>query len=170
MKIAKTRYVKTPQRGTPLSAGIDFFVPLFDEEFVNDLCIKNNLRQTPEKLLEQRCFKLIPEQRVLIPAGIKVNFEGEPKMLVAFNKSGIATKKGLDVLACVVDQDYMGEIHISLVNTSGDDVNIMENEKIVQFILIPVFYDTVEEVDENELWKTETERGVGGFGSTNNKQ
>ncbi len=44
----------------------------------------------------------------------------------------------------------------------------MAGEKIMQFILVPMFYDSVEEVDDNVLFEEESSRGAGGFGSTGN--
>ena len=168
MKIAKSREVKSPQRGTSFSAGIDFFVPKFDEEFVTNFFEKNpNYGFTLEESLDKLQIVVRPHHKVLIPSGIKVNFEGKPKALIAFNKSGVSVKKGLDVLACVIDQDYQGEIHLSIVNTGENDVTVFQDEKIVQFIMIPIEYEDIEEVSENELWISETERGEGGFGSTN---
>lgn len=162
MKISKTRDVITPNRGTDFSAGIDFYVPRFDESFLKDLESKNK-----GLYFSERSMSLNPGERVLIPSGIKTNFEGDSKMLIALNKSGVSTKKGLDVLACVIDQDYQGEIHISLVNTSNDVVIICENEKIVQMVMVPILYESVEEVSIEELWIDKTTRGDGGFGSTN---
>ena len=87
------------------------------------------------------------------------------------NKSGVATKKGLIVGACVVDEDYQGEIHLHVINTSNERVSVEPGEKLVQMLLIPVFYDILEEVNsEEELFGGEqTVRGQGGFGSTGNK-
>ena len=42
IKFTKTRNVKLPLRGHPTDAGIDFFVPKFDKEFVKDLKTKNS--------------------------------------------------------------------------------------------------------------------------------
>lgn len=167
MKLSLIRKVLTPNRGTKLSAGIDFYVPEFNENFCEDLLSKNNLLQSKEGLMYNKLIKLKSGDRILIPSGVKVNFNGTPKALIAFNKSGISSKKGLDVLACVIDQDYQGEIHISLVNTSNEEVIISENEKIVQLITVPIFYEEVEVVEEQELYNSLTERGDGGFGSTN---
>lgn len=139
----KIRPVKSPTRGTEFSAGIDFYVP---EDFGT---------------------QIIPSgSDILIPSGIKVRV---PKgyALIAFNKSGIATKKKLDVGACVVDEDYTGEVHIHLINTGNYDVVINSHDKIVQFILLPVNYAGVMEVDQHYYDSFgETERGSGGFGST----
>lgn len=141
MKISKVRSVKTPVRGTPNSAGIDFFVP--DEIRVY----------------------LKPGDSCLIPSGIKANVP-LGHVLMAFNKSGVAVKKNLHVGACVVDEDYQGEIHINLTNVGTSGVEIQSGEKIIQFVLLPVFYDTIEEVEISALFEGITERGDGGFGST----
>ena len=105
----------------------------------------------------------------LIPSGIKANV---PKgyALIAFNKSGVATKKGLYIGACVVDEDYQGEIHLHLTNVGDKDVSIAKDDKIAQFILIPVYYAIPVEVPVENLYEAESERGAGGFGSTDKKE
>ncbi len=144
MKISKVKEVKTPERGTPESAGIDFFVP------------------------EGIFAKLSPGQSCLIPSGIKANVPAG-HALVAFNKSGVAVKKNLYVGACVVDEDYQGEIHIHLNNSGLEDAEISPGDKIIQFVLLPVFYDIIEEVSLEDLYEEESIRGAGGFGSTGEK-
>lgn len=159
MKIAKVRNVKTPERGTPKSAGIDFFVP---NDFVEQV--------------------LPPQRDILIPSGIKANVP-ENFMLMAAEKSGVVTTKNATIKAGrkpkatayntvvvlgakIVDEDYQGEIHIHLVNVGNEYVIIKPGTKIAQFILVPVSYDTVEVVPENELFDEASDRGDGGFGST----
>lgn len=164
MKIFKTMEVKTPQRGTSVAAGIDFFVPEQTEEFIQAFREKN-----PGVFMNDGGITLNPHQRVNIPSGIKANV---PKgyALIAFNKSGVSLKYGLDVGATVIDEDYQGVIHLSLTNTSMNSVHIDFGQKIVQFILIPMFYDNVELIEnEDDLFDTESERGEGGFGSTGTK-
>jgi dUTP pyrophosphatase len=144
MKFFKTRKVKTPNRGTEKSAGIDFFIP--------------------EDFIEQ---DIKPGESVLIPSGIKANVP-MGYAFVAHNKSGVATKKSLQVGASVVDEDYQGEIHIHLTNVGTEITRVSPGDKIIQFLLVPVAYSHVEIVDsEDELWNGKvTERGTGGFGST----
>lgn len=144
MKYIKIRDVKSPARGTDKSAGIDFFVP-------ND----------------QKTIVLKPNESTLFPTGIKMNIPKD-HVLIAFNKSGVATKRNLTVGASVVDEDYQGEIHIHLTNVGEENQTIQAGEKIVQFLLMPIVYEGLEEVtSEDELWNGEvTERGEGGFGST----
>lgn len=164
MKILKTLSVKTPTRGTKVAAGIDFFVPDCTPEFMEAFQIKN-----PDVKMELDRITLKPHQRVNIPSGIKAEVP-EGYALIAYNKSGVSLKYGLDVGATVVDEDYQGVIHLSLVNTSDKPVIIEYGQKIVQFILIPMFYDTVEEVtNEEELFTRDSNRGEGGFGSTGTK-
>jgi dUTP pyrophosphatase len=140
MKVQKLRNVKTPNRGTTASAGIDFYVP---EDF--------------------ETVSLKPGESVLIPSGIRVQVP-RGYALIAFNKSGVAVKQGLSVGACCVDEDYTGEVHLHMINTSNKDQVIATGQKLVQFILIPVSYIDVEEVEV--LPERNTERGSGGFGST----
>lgn len=140
MKIQLTRDVKPPSRGTSLSAGLDFYVP-------NDF----------------KSITLQSGQAALIPSGVKAHVPKD-RALVAFNKSGVATKLGLVVGACVVDEDYEGEIHLHVINSTNGDVTVNPGMKLVQFILLPVDYTVPEVVDE--LLPRNTERGAGGFGST----
>lgn len=145
MKIFKTRDVKTPTRGTSKSAGIDFYVP---NDFPGE-------------------HFLAPGDSVLVPSGIKAKIP-EGYALIFGDKSGVATKKGLIVGAKVVDEDYQGEMNLHVINVSGEVTSIKPGEKLVQGLLLQVFYDTVEECDSlEELFGGETtERGEGGFGST----
>ena len=159
MKFSKVRDVKSPERGTPKSAGIDFFVP-------NDFSR----------------IALFPGEDALIPSGIKADI---PKnyMLMAADKSGVVTsteacrkinrtpKKGafnsvIIIGAKIIDEDYQGEIHIHLINVGHHIVQINPGMKIAQFILVPVSYEGLEEVPEDKLFANATERGEGGFGST----
>ena len=140
MKIQKIREVKTPTRGTSKSAGIDFYTP-------DDL--------TP--------ILLGPGEDALIPSGIKAQVPAG-HALVAFNKSGVATKNKLIKGAEVVDEDYQGEIHIHVFNNGRTTTMINPGQKLMQFVLLQVNYEDVEVVES--LDQIESERGEGGFGST----
>ena len=114
LKIFKARDVKMPTRGTRESAGLDFYVP-------NDF--------DP--------IEILPGCSANIPSGIKTIFD-KGYALVAFNKSGVALKKNLQVGACVVDSDYQGEIHLHVVNVGLATQMIMPGEKLVQFLMLPI--------------------------------
>ena len=144
MKIFKLRNVKTPTRGTELSAGLDFYVP---DDFPG-------------------CHFLIPGESINIPSGIKAKIP-HGYALIFKNKSGVATKKSLQVGACVVDEDYQGEIHLDVHNIGTDTQCIKPGEKLVQALLVPVSYEEIEVVESiTDLFDEVSERGEGGFGST----
>jgi dUTP pyrophosphatase len=144
LKFFKTRIVKSPAYGTVGSAGIDFFVP---DDFLG--------------------VELAPGEAVIIPSGIKARVP-DGLALIAFNKSGKATKNHLQVGACVVDSDYQGEIHLHVYNTSKKFfTRIDSNDKLVQFILLPYITGDLVECDNIEdVFPTITVRGDGGFGHT----
>ena len=144
MKVFKSRDVKTPERGTPKSAGLDFFIP-------NDF---------PQIFLD-------PGKSLNIPSGIYVKIP-RGYALVAFNKSGVALKHGLQVGACVIDEDYQGEIHQHVTNISNYSCTLGAGEKLVQFLCIPVKYVPVEVcASKFDLYGgKKSQRGTGAFGST----
>jgi dUTP pyrophosphatase len=144
LKFYKSREVKSPER-VGLNAGFDFFIP---NDFENKL--------------------LMPNESVNIPSGIKVKIP-HGYALIAFNKSGIAAKYQLIVGASIVDENYIGEIHLNLINTNKYSVMLKSDMKIVQFALIKVNYAIpIEIYDENNLYSDtdHKERGDKGFGST----
>ena len=145
MKFSKVRDVKSPTRANSTDAGIDFFIP-------ND----------------QNEIELRPQEKCLVPSGIKVNVP-EGYALIAFNKSGIATTRELQVGACVVDCGYQGEVHFHLFNYGNSNIFLNPGDKIIQFVLLPLGDPAVEEVKENDLYPEESSRGEGGFGSTGTK-
>ena len=127
---------KMPTRAIDSDAGLDLYTP--DEVFIE------------------------PGKDCLIPLGIKVEFPSGYAMIVK-EKSGLATKKKLDVGACVIDAGYRGICHVHLFNNSDEVVYFKAGEKVAQAIIVPVWDgqpELVKKVNEN------TERGAGGFGHT----
>lgn len=165
----KVRNAKAPERAHIEDAGIDFFVPEFDYNFLKDFENKNRLT-TKSGIINSTEILVAPHDRVLIPSGIRVILH-PGSALVALNKSGVATKKGLLVTAQLIDPQYTGEVHIGVYN-SGDDSQIINcGEKLVQFIHIPIFSSIPEELGfeiyEQYISKMGSDRGDNGFGSTN---
>jgi dUTP pyrophosphatase len=77
-------------------------------------------------------------------------------------RSGLATKKGLDVLAGVIDADYRGEIGCLLYNSGEERIELAANSKICQLIIEQIVTPQAAWADDLD----DTERGGGGFGST----
>ena len=139
LKILKIKDVKSPEVGTPGSAGIDFFIP-------NDF----------------KPYNLQSGEDINIGLGIKTEFP-EGLVLMAHNKSGVATKLKLIVGADTIDSDYRGEIHAHLFNIGKGEVVLKPGMKIVQFVLQPYIKPNLVETTED---LSSTKRGEGGFGST----
>ena len=106
---------------------------------------------------------ILPGQSELIPTGIAVEFpEGYGGIIK--DRSSVASKLGLVTAAGVIDNGYVGEIRILLINTSGQMVVLKKGEKIAQLVLVQtVDFDVTEVYYDLE---SADERGTGGFGST----
>ena len=172
----KLRDVTSPSRayevnGNSVAAGTDFYVPEYTSEFYNDLVSKNldtsdySIAIGDDKKL---VITLSPGGRINIPSGIRVDIKDKNSCLLAANKSGVSSKKGLCKLAELIDADYHGEIHINVVNTGNVPVSIKAGDKLIQFMKLPIIYPTFVELSNEEFNNSvlETARGTGGFGSS----
>ena len=102
-----------------------------------------------------------PKQRALVRTGLAVAIPEGYYGRVA-PRSGLAVKKGLDVLAGVIDADYRGEIRCALYNSGDETIDLPAASKICQLIIEKII--TPSAVWAEEI--SETDRGGGGFGST----
>ena len=108
-----------------------------------------------------------PLSRVLVPTGIKVEFDDGLELQIR-PKSGLAINDGITVLNTpgTVDSGYNGEIKVIIFNTNIDlNYEIKKGQKIAQGVLCPVIngrYVNIQEVEE----LGEKDRGENGFGST----
>ena len=170
IKFLKTRDVKSPSRANKYDAGIDFYVPELTDEFVKILQEKNP--SFDKRFISNEAILLYPQKRILIPSGIYCQMSETGRALIAANKSGVATKTGLVFGAQVVDFEYQGEIHLSLINSGTSLVELTSGMKILQFLEMPVFNSNIlvnEGISVDEFYLEETSRGDGGFGSTDKK-
>lgn len=106
---------------------------------------------------------LEPLERAIVPTGLSIALPDGTEAQIR-PRSGLAAKYGISVLNApgTIDADYRGEIKVILVNLSNKPVTINPGERIAQMVIARyerVEWETVESLDE-------TERGVGGFGST----
>ena len=99
----------------------------------------------------------------LIPTGIHVavprGFEAQIRP-----RSGLALKHGVTVLNTpgTVDSDYRNEVGVILANLGAQPFTVERGMRVAQMVIAPVRRVELVEVDE----LSETERGLGGFGST----
>ena len=164
MKFTLTRDVEPPKRAHEFDAGADFFCPRSGALTLTEMLEKNPTLTSAN--FGPDGITLGPGQRVNIPSGVIVKVP-ENRALIAANKSGIASKRGLVIGACVIDTFYQGEVHINLINTSNVETSIKYGEKIIQFVMFHIDCDKPEYVSSlAELYPEKSERADGGFGSS----
>lgn len=162
--------VKAPVRDTG-NAGVDFFIPNYSEAFVKAFNEKNTEKNANLITLDKEyVIRIEPRGRVNIPSGIR-SYISTNVALEAQNKSGIATKHGLVYGASVVDANYQGIIHISLINTTDAPVFLPLGMKAVQFLPRLIDISPIEVYNNmslDEFYKDFqfSNRGEGAFGST----
>ena len=136
----KDEEIILPKRGTKGSAAYDFFT-----------C----------------CDIVVPAHKKtgIIPTDIKAQMEDD-EVLLLFVRSSVGIKKGI-VLSNgtgVIDSSYYnnidndGNIGISLLNTTNEEVIIKKGERVMQGMFVKYL------ITDDDNVKTER---VGGFGSTN---
>lgn len=144
LKIKKVREnAKIPTRATEGSAGLDLHA-----------CI-----DTP--------ITLQKGDTALIPTGIAIGLDDPHYAAFIYARSGLAIKRGIGLLNSVgvIDSDYRGEICVGVIKLTDEPYEIQPFERIAQMVIEPVELPDLIEVDCLD----ETERGVGGFGSTGKK-
>ncbi len=105
---------------------------------------------------------LTPGGRAEIGSGVAVAIPaGHVGLVVPRSGTG---KRGLHLANStgVIDSNYRGEISLNVVNTGVERITIQPNDRIMQFLIMPVATCTVVQADELD----ETNRGTGGFGSS----
>jgi len=141
---------KMPARAHKTDAGMDlFFCP------------------APKPELDSQIETVLPFGSSVIPTGLKIEVP-EGYMLEIKNKSGIASKRGLIVGACVVDRGYTGEIFVNLHNVTHRNQTLHEGDKIAQAVFVKVETD-VRLVEADHIYDEDTTRGDGALGSTGDR-
>jgi dUTP pyrophosphatase len=109
-------------------------------------------------------YELKPYERKLIPTGIKIAI---PEGYAGFvqPRSGLAIKNGIALVNSpgLIDSAFRGEVCVILINLDPKkEFVINKGDKICQLVFKKIEEAKLIEVDELD----ETERGEGGFGST----
>lgn len=111
-------------------------------------------------------LEIKPGEIVMIPTGLAVEYQGEENVaLLVYARSSLAAKHGLALANSVgvVDSDYRGEIMVAMINQGSKSYTVSPNERIAQLVVTPVLTPEIAETDV----LSDTQRGSGGFGSTN---
>lgn len=99
-----------------------------------------------------------------VPTGIAISLPSNEYVAYVYARSGLACKKGITLANSVgvIDSDYRGEIKCALINLGTDDFTVNHGDRIAQLVIAPV---CIADITVKECLD-DTDRGVGGFGST----
>ena len=108
-------------------------------------------------------IELLPGEKKIIPTGFSLSIPKGFEIQIR-PRSGLAAKKNITVLNTpgTIDADYRGEIKVILINLGKEKFIVENGERIAQMVLCPVVRADIQEVKE----LSQTDRGIGGFGST----
>lgn len=112
---------------------------------------------------------LQPGERKIFKTGIALAIPEGTYGRVA-PRSGLAVKHGIDVLAGVIDADYRGEIMVALINHGNEPITlplVKDGKETAVAQIIFEKYTSFNLTETSDL--DETDRGAGGFGSTDTK-
>lgn len=103
-------------------------------------------------------------QTVLIPTGLAIHIGDPSYAAMILPRSGMGHKNGIVLgnLVGLIDSDYQGQLMVSTWNRGQSAFTLNPMERLAQLIIVPVLqvgFNVVEEFGDSE-------RGVGGFGST----
>nr|WIL05099.1 dUTP pyrophosphatase [Pithovirus mammoth] len=124
---------KLPTKATPFSAGWDLFI-------------------SEEAVVEAGTRKLLPTS---IAVKIPVGYCGQ-----LWTKSGLASKKSVEIGAGIIDSDYRGEVKVLFLNDSKENISLKKGDPIAQMVIVSICTDPIIEVSSLDS----TQRGSMGFG------
>ena len=106
---------------------------------------------------------LAPGERAAVATGFAIAIPEGFEVQVR-PRSGLALKHGLTCLNTpgTIDADYRGEVKVILANLGSEPFEVRRGERIAQLVPAAVTAATLVEVDALD----DTDRGLGGFGST----
>lgn len=138
---------QTPRHGSRGAAGYDIGV----------------LIDTAPEFLDDGYEMIAPMETKFFRSGLAI--ELPPDHFATLHARSSTLKKGLTVETSILDCDFRGEITIPVHNKSSNWVRIYDGEMLAQLVVSE--YRTVIWEEVKELH--DTERGEGGFGSTDGK-
>ena len=109
-------------------------------------------------------LELAPGERGVVGTGLAVAIPDGHAGLV-LPRSGLAVRHGITIVNApgLIDAGYRGEVKVVLLNTDAREAFVVEpGMRIAQLVVVDV--PGVRVVEAEEL--SESERGVGGFGSS----
>jgi dUTP pyrophosphatase len=110
-------------------------------------------------------FSIGPGDRSVIDLGIEMEIPSGVVGVIK-SRSGLASRLSCDVGAGVIDSDYRGSVGVLLCNNGKEWVHFKTGDRIAQILFLLCYSGDLVEVDR----LTSTNRGEGGFGSTDKRK
>lgn len=136
MKIKLLNDTMCPKHGRKGDAGYDFFLN-------KDVVLKAG-------------------ETTIVDTGVCVKLPDGYAGLFAVRSSICAKYKNITLKNPLVDENYIGELHMIFVNTGTDDIAFMKGDRLASLYVFPVYQGDLEVVDELES----TNRGTDWCGSS----
>jgi len=148
-----------PKRSKKGDAGADAYIMGF-KKIINE----NGKKELIE--INSDSYTLKPLERIGCPLGFATAIP-EGYYFKVVPRSGLGLWEGLSIVNSpgTIDTGYRNEWMAIVVNLSNTDVTLKRGERICQIILSKIYQYEFKETDE----LPESERGLGGFGSTGKK-
>lgn len=114
-------------------------------------------------LTSRETVEIAPQGTVMVGTGVAVEIP-EGHVGLCFPRSGLASKRGINITNCVgvIDSGYRGEIKAPLYNAGTETQVVERGERVIQLVVVP--FVSCECVSVDEL--SDTARGASGFGSS----
>jgi len=106
-------------------------------------------------------YELMPGEKKVFRTGLACKIP-DGHALYFWDRSGMAAKHGIHMLAGMIDCGYRSELLVCLINLSKEVYRVCSGDRIVQAKLTHVIDATPTWVDELD----DTERGESGFGAS----
>lgn len=163
VKVINKSKNKLPEYATSGSAGCDLMA---DFSNTNNIIAHNSFITWNNDKTIIESVTIRPGGRALIPTNLFTAIPEGYEVQVR-SRSGLAIKKGIFCLNSpgTIDCDYRNGWGVILANFGSENFEIKQGDRIAQAILNKVEQITWKEVEDLD----NTDRGLGGFGSTDTK-
>lgn len=155
----------------------DFFDKIIEEGFSRTVNVKV-VKETEDAVLPQYAhfgdagadlfankeIEIQPNEVKIVPTGLRVEIPDGYEMQVR-PRSGMTVKTAVITQLGTVDSCYRGPLGVMMYNHGNEVYTVHKGDKIAQAVLAPTYHGNFLVADS----LSETDRGTGGFGSTDNQ-
>ena len=109
---------------------------------------------------------ITPGDAQIIPTGISIHIADPGLAAMLLPRSGLGHKHGIVLgnLVGLIDSDYQGPLMVSCWNRGREPFTVQPMDRIAQMVIVPVVHAQFHITEDF----AESDRGMGGFGSTGN--